>query len=66
MSATTKRKRSTCAVQVLRCKGCGAFAVSVNDFRITAHKCAGAWNVERAETVEVALLHQALAQRVTS
>jgi hypothetical protein len=53
-------KRKTCKVQVLSCKLCGTLAVSVDDYRITGHKCAGAWNVVRTERVAVATVRQAL------
>jgi len=64
MADSGKRKRAMCTVQILSCKNCGAAAVSVNDRRITGHKCGGAWNIVRTEPVEVAEIHRALAVRV--
>lgn len=63
MPDSGKRKRSTCIVHVMTCKHCGTHAVSINDRRITSHKCAGAWNIVRTETIEVAEIHASLAQK---
>jgi hypothetical protein len=65
VSKSAKRRRAVCTVNVLRCKFCGTFAVSVNDHRITNHKCAGAWDIVRSEPVEVAEIQRGLAQRVS-
>ena len=60
MADSGKRKRGTVTVDVLICKTCGAYAVSVNHYLITSHKCVGSWKIARSEKVEVADIHKAL------
>lgn len=38
-------------IEILKCKHCGILAVSLNETRVTNHKCAGAWKVELSEWV---------------
>lgn len=66
MADSGKRKRATCIVDMMTCKTCGASAVSINGRRVTGHKCVGAWTIVRSESVEVAEVHRALAQKVTA
>lgn len=39
-------------IQVLKCDACGSLAVSINDHRITSHKCGGGWTVALEEEFE--------------
>lgn len=38
-------KNKSPMLEILRCKHCPELAVSINDTRITSHKCAGQWTI---------------------
>lgn len=38
-------------LEILRCRDCGALAVSVNDTRVTRHQCSGRWTTALVEDV---------------
>lgn len=41
----------TVVVEILQCNFCQKFAVSLNNTRVTNHKCDGAWTAVLTETV---------------
>jgi len=52
--------KETITVEALRCRDCGRLVISLDDHRITKHKCSGAWNVEFSEHVEPEEIRKAI------
>ena len=40
-------------VEILKCKDCGKLAVSIDETRVTGHKCSGSWTTLLTEECEV-------------
>lgn len=57
----TSEPRPQVNVEILRCNGCGALAVSIADTRLTAHKCAGSWTTLLTESASVSEIVDAIA-----
>jgi len=51
------------SIKILKCQHCQALAVSVNDIRLTSHKCAGAWDIVLDEPVDVKDIRAAIKGR---
>lgn len=49
-------------VEIIRCYGCGSFGVSIDDTRITPHKCAGHWRRIEGHMVAPSAIERALAE----
>jgi hypothetical protein len=52
--------REGVTVEIIRCAGCARLGVAIGGTRITAHKCAGKWHVEREELVARGTIADAL------
>lgn len=57
----TEKNEATVDLSILRCRGCGRLGVALNDKRITAHKCAGAWHEQHHEKIPARYITEALA-----
>lgn len=40
-------------VEAIQCKDCGRVGLSVEDIRVTSHKCSGAWKVIAEASVDL-------------
>lgn len=48
-------------MEVLKCQHCPKLAITIDDSRITSHKCAGAWTTIHSEYVDPSKIYEAIA-----
>lgn len=46
-------------LEIVKCNGCGALGVVIDDTRITGHKCSGSWQTVRQESIPESVLRVA-------